>query len=299
MFKRLYMLLVMLFQLAPTITGEDTHQELNYAELLLPKYRKIFYETYDEVPEQYSKIYNVKKSTKAQEYEFGMGAMGAWGEFGSSTTPVAGASPMPTIPYVTVPKGLERIYTHKEFAQGFMIERKFIDDEQYGVLDKMTKDLARAGRYKVESDAAEFFLNGFKGNAAGEEAYQIYDKKALFSAEHPLLNGETCSNLIEGKLSDTTLKEATVLMRKTTDEAGKLVQFLPDTLVVAPENEWLAMELIKSSQKPGTDLNDINALMGRFKIVVWDFLTEPDMWFIMDSKRQETAFYWRDRKSVV
>lgn len=269
------------------IPGEDTHQELNYAELLVPKYRKVFYETYDEVPEQYSKVFNLKTSKKSREYEFGMGAMNAWEEFGSSTKPVSTGN-MPTINYVTVPKGLERVYIHKEFAQGFIVERKFLDDEQYGVIETMTKDLARAGRYKVESDAASFFLNGFD-----DVGQPIYDGKALFAGNHPLVGGGEFGNLIEGDLSDVTLKQATTLMRKTPDEAGKLVQFLPDTLVVPPEKEWLAYELIKSSQKPGTANNDINALMGRFKIVVWDYLTDENMWFIMDSKRHQASFYWR------
>ena len=47
--------------LALAIEGDDVHQELDYAELLEPKLRKIFYETYKEVAEQYSKIYNVLK----------------------------------------------------------------------------------------------------------------------------------------------------------------------------------------------------------------------------------------------
>ena len=293
MIKKLLMFLNAIKQVA--IDGGVTHQELNYAELLLPKYRKVFYETYDEVPEEYSKIFHVKNSRKAREYEFGMGAMGAWQEFGSSTAAVPAGNPMPSINYVTVPKGLERVYVHKEFAQGFMIERKFLDDEQYGVLEKMTKDLARAGRYKVETDAASFFNNAFDniGVDTPPDEATIYDGKPLFAHDHPLLGGGTASNLIEGELSDENLKAATTLMRKTPDEAGKLVQFKPDTLVVPPELEWLAMELVKSAQKPGTNHNDINSLMGRFKIVVWDFLTDDKSWFIMDSKRHQASFYWR------
>lgn len=289
--NKLFAIVYMMFAIA--IEGDDVHQELDYAMLLEPKLRKIFYETYDEVPEQYSKVYNVKKSKKAKETDYGLGAMSPWAEFGSTegtygtggslTVPVAD---MPEVPWETVPPGLERIYTHKEFAKGFQIERKFMDDEQYGVLEKMSKDLARAGRYKVEQDAANLFNTGF--TATG------YDGKALFADDHPLLNGTgTGSNLIAGTLSDTSLKTASTLMRKQVDEAGKLVQMQPDTLIVAPDNEWLAYELVRSAQKPGTDLNDINTMRGKYKIVVWDFLTDPDAWFLMDSKRHEANFFWR------
>ena len=36
--------------------GNKVHQEANFGKLLKPGLRKLFYETFDEVPEQYSKI---------------------------------------------------------------------------------------------------------------------------------------------------------------------------------------------------------------------------------------------------
>ncbi len=303
MIKKIYGLLVGMFNLLVglflmAIEGDDVHQELDYATLLEPKLRKVFYETYDEVPEQYSKIYHVKSSKKSKETDYGLGAMSPWTEFGSiegtygtngsledaQGNPIAN---MPSIPWETVPPGLERVYVHREFAKGFMIERKFMDDEQYGVLEKMSKDLARAGRYKVEQDAASLFNNGFVANG--------YDGKPLFADDHPLLGGGTGSNIVSGALSDTTLKTAATLMRSQVDEAGKLIQLQPDTLIVPPELEWLAYELVRSEYKPGTDLNDINVMKGRYKVIVWDFLTSPTAWFLADSKRHELNFFWRVR----
>jgi phage major head subunit gpT-like protein len=267
------------------ITGGDVHQEGNFGKLLFPKFRKIFYETYDEVPSQFDKVFKTHKSNAAQEFDYGLGAFTPWTKFGTAMTAVPPAVQMPTVHYQTIPAGLERVYTHDEFAEGFMVERKFADDEKYRVIEKMPADLARAGRYKVETDAAGLLNNGFL--ALG------YDNKPLFAADHPLLGGGVCSNLIPAPLSDTALKSATLLARKTVDEAGKLIQIKPDTLIVSPANEFLAMELIKTAQKPGTDLNDINSLMGKFKILVWDFLTDDDAWFLLDSKRHELNFFWR------
>ena len=287
-------MLLMLEELAVTNpTGDSTHQELNFGKLLEPKLRKIFYETYDEVPEQYSKLFKMNTSKKAQETDYGLGAFTPWTKFGSSTSAVTGSTVMPTVHYQTIPAGLERVYKHEEFADGFMVERKYVDDEQYNVIEKMPADLARAGRYKVETDAAAVFNNAF--TTAG------YDGKALIAADHPILNttidvgygAGKASNLITGALSDTTLKQATTLMRKQVDEAGKLIQLMPDTLIVPPDLEWIALELTKSAQKVGTTDNDINSLMGRFKVVVYDFLTDSDCWYIMDSKRHNLNFFWR------
>lgn len=303
---------LMLAELAVSaIDGQDVHQELNFAALLEPKLRKIFYETYDEVEEQYSKVYHVLNSKKAKETDYGLGAMGAWAEFGSSTAAVTGTNDMPEVPYATIPAGLERTYTHKEFAKGFIVERKFIDDEQYNVINKMPADLARAGRYKVETDAATLFNNAFSKDVGGTGLSAIYDGVALIDDAHPLLatgvaapglksdgtalaTGKT-SNKVIGALSDTTLKAALLKMRQQCDEAGKLIQMKADTLVVPPQLEFLALELIKSSQKVGTSDNDINTLQGSLKVVVLDFLTDADAWFVMDSKRHQLNFFWRVR----
>lgn len=276
-------------------TGGTTHQENDFGLLLEPKLRKVFYETYKEVPEQYSKIYNIKTSNKAKETDYGLGAFRPWKKFGNSFTTVGNTEEMPAVEYQKIHPGLERTYIHEEFASGFMVERKFVDDEMYDVIEKLPKDLARAGRYKVEMDAASMFNEALKA----EPTAKIYDGKALFATDHPLIEAEneglaaTCSNLVSGKLSADTLKAAILLGRKQLDEAGKLMVMNFDTLVVPPALEWLAMELTKTTGKPGTDLNDINVLKGSLNIIVWDYLTNDEACFIMDSKNHEANFFWR------
>jgi hypothetical protein len=293
------------------IDGGKTHQEVNFGMLLEPKLRKLFYETYDEVPEAYSKLFHVLNSKKAKETDYGLGAMGAWNEFGSAAysvtvgagggtataeTGITGVNQMPTVEYVTIPAGLERTYVHKEFARGFLVERKFADDEMYNVIEKLPKDLARAGRYKVENDAIAIFNGAFSqdfGGAAGSGKSKIYDGKALCAADHPLLSGGTASNLVTGALADTTLKQAIILGQSQKDEAGKIIQMNFDTLVVPPALQFLAQELLKSPYKTGSNVNDINTLKDEMKIVVNPFLSDTDAWFIMDSKRHQLNFFWR------
>lgn len=275
-------------------TGNTTHQENDFGLLLEPKLRKVFYDTYKEVPEQFSKIYNVKTSKKAKETDYGLGAFRPWKQFGNSSTTYT-TELMPQVEYQKIHPGLERTYVHEEFASGFMVERKFVDDEMYDVIEKLPKDLARAGRYKVEMDAASLFNDALKATPTKK----IYDQKALFSHNHPLVEAShgalvtTGDNLVEGALSADTLKKALLLGRKQVDEAGKLIVMQFDTLVVPPALEWLAMELTKTTGKPGTDLNDINVLKGSLNIVVWDFLTDDTACFIMDSKNHQANFFWR------
>ena len=103
-----------------TISDRDNIE--NFGKLLEPGLRKIFFETYDELPEQYSKIYNVNTSNKAREHDWGMGAFGDW---------TKRESQFDTVAYTTLSPGLDRTYIHEAFTQGFMITREMYDDDQY------------------------------------------------------------------------------------------------------------------------------------------------------------------------
>lgn len=273
----------------PTTT--NTHISTNFGKLLEPGLRKIFFETYKELPEAYSKIYNMNTSKKAKETDYGLGAFGDW---------VERADELDTVAYAKLSAGLERTYTHKAFTKGFIIGRELYDDEQYGQMKKMAKALARAGRAKVEKDAMQPLINGFSKIVETVETHAIYDGKPLFSNDHALLDKSSgvCDNLVTGVLNDANLKIAIQCMQEQVDEAGNLVQFTPDTLIVPPALEFTAKELIESAGKVGTSNNDINTLKGSLKLVVMPYLGavaggSDTAWFLQDSKRHELNFFWR------
>ena len=86
------------YMLAPVDpTGASTHQENDFGLLLEPKLRKVFYDTYKEVPEQFSKIYNVKTSKKAKETDYGVGAFRPWTQFGTKMSTVGDPTLMPQV----------------------------------------------------------------------------------------------------------------------------------------------------------------------------------------------------------
>ena len=177
----------------------NTHISDNFGALLEPGLRKIFFETYDELPEQFSKVLNMNKSTKAKETDWGMGAFGDWTQRATNLSPVS---------YATLSPGLERTYTHNAFTQGFMIERELYDDEQYRQINKFPKAMARSGRAKVEKDAITVLTGAFTND--------IYDAKKLCDNSHPLLDSSSVGdNLVTGALSDANLKIAIQCMRDT------------------------------------------------------------------------------------
>lgn len=263
-------------------TTQNTHISSDFGRLLEPGLRKIFFETYAELPEQFSKIYKVNKSTKAKETDYGLGAFGDWTERQSE---------LDTVAYDTLSPGLERIYTHKAFTKGFMIGRELYDDEKYRQINKFPAAMARAGRQFVEKEAASLVNKGFTTN--------IYDGKKLFATDHPLVNSSnTGCNLATGALNDANLKDAMQMMREQVDEAGNLIQAKATTLVVPPALEHTAKAILHSTQLSGSVLNDVNTVKGALDLVVWDFLGEnvggsDTAWFLMDKNLHELNFFWR------
>ena len=268
----------------PTIT--NTHISSNFGKLLEPGLRKIFFETYKEIPEQFSKIYKVNKSSKAKETDYGLGAFNDW---------VQRESGLDTVAYDTISAGLERTYVHKAFTKGFMIERELYDDEQYRQINKFPAAMARAGRAFVEKEAVKTFHNAFDGTG-----HAIYDGKALLAHDHPLTDNSSKKgdNLITGALNDANLKIGLQCMRETLDEAGNLISSTAKKLVVPPALEYTAKELVNSAQKAGTDLNDINTVKGALEVVVYDYLGaamggSDTAWFLIDPTYCELNFFWR------
>jgi phage major head subunit gpT-like protein len=279
-------------------TNADRDNEVNFGKLLEPGLRKIFFETYDELPEQYTRIYNVQSSSKAREHDWGMGAFGDW---------TKRASQFDEVDYKTLSPGLDRTYVHEAFTQGFQVTREMADDDQYRQINKMPQAMARSGRAKIEKDAMTLLVNGFKGDGAdatNDVPFRIYDGKALFSTAHPLLDagGKTFSNRLTGALNDENLKKALMIMREVPDEAGNPAQFKATKLIIPPALEDTAIRLLKSTQITGGNLNDTNQYLNGqgIEIVTMDFLSaaaggSDTHWFLQDGSRHEMNFFWRVR----
>lgn len=250
----------------------------NFQALLEPKFRKIFFDTYDELPEQFSDVYKVQGSKKAKEYDYHVTGTGEWEE----------KQPGGPISEEEIDHGQEVTYVHKAYAKMITIERELIDDELYGIMDKLPKKLARGGRATVEKTAAAILNNAFTVNG--------YDGKPLFANDHPLLHSsDVLDNLMTGSvLNDTNLKLGMTQMRTgMLTQEGLKAQASAKRLVIPADLEFTALVLLQSAGQAGTPNNDTNVLRGKLKPVVLDYLTNPKAWFLQDPTLSELNFFWR------
>lgn len=275
-------------------------QQGNYGRLLEPGLRKIFMETYAEKPEQFSQVFNVMTSDKAIETDYRIAGFGLFDPKES----------MGSVKYQEASGTQTLQYVHQEFASGYMVERKLIDDEQYNTINKMSAALARAARATVETEAAKVFNNAFTTNG--------FDNTPLISGSHKRADGNaflsTNGNRLataygaaqaDGALSDRNLKAALVQARAQTDDKGILIQCQPSVLIVPPALAYTAQTIVGGTNlsvlgtgllSGGTaDSNTAKNTLPPMRVIVLDYLASSTAWFILDPKIHQLNFFWRKK----
>jgi hypothetical protein len=98
-------------------------------------------------------------------------------------------------------------------------------------------------------------------NRAFNSSYLGGDGICLSSASHPVI-GSTFSNILatSAALSQTSLEQMLIQIRKAVDNNGKKIRLQGRKLVVSPDNVFQAEVLLKSVLRTGTNNNDINPI---------------------------------------
>ncbi len=253
-----------------------------WAELLEPGLRSIFQVQRDALAARsvIPVLFNVATSDKAEEHDLGMGGFSDWTEYEGA------------IQYDDNEQLYKTTYTHKEYVQGFKVERKLVDDDQYNVINKRPVGLALSAMRTREKHAASVFNNAFSSSYTGGDAV------ALCSDSHPYSpnNASTQDNSGTTAFSHAAVVATRQLMREYKDDRGQLVSVNPDTILVPPELEDEAYEVVQSVNKSGEASNTINYVKSIVSnVVVWDYLTDANNWFVIDSALAKLYLNWLDR----
>lgn len=257
----------------------------NWAELLEPGLRNIFTTTFGDLAaaSRVPMLFNIVPSSKAQEHDLGFGTFGNWAEYKGA------------IEYDSADQGYKTTYTHAEFARGFTVERKLVDDDQYNIINKMPRMLATGAYRKREIDAASVFNNAFSSSYTGG------DGVSLCNDSHPLspVNSDVVDNAGTTALSYSAVIATRKLMRSYVDDRKQLIPINPNLIIVPPELEDTAIEIVKTVGEPGTADNSVNVTREfGLNYVVWDYLTDANNWFLVDSGLMKQFLNWFDRTPI-
>jgi len=179
--------------------------------------------------------------------------------------------------------------THTSFGLGFQVTREMWDDDQYGIMVRVSRDFAAGIRQTIEVNAIGNFTNAFSGGATTIDGAQV-------CGTHNLLGGGTYSNQVATNVafSTTGLQEATIIFEKMINERGLLKRMVPAKVFLPVDLQFKCGEILHSHYKPYTGNNEINVMQGRFEPVINHYFTSTVNWFLLAQTRETwTRFYWR------
>ncbi len=242
----------------------------SHPKTLWPGVKKFFGKTYDEKPLVCSMVFDEVSSEKAyEEYVEETG-------FGLAPQKTEGAS----ISYDTDAQGYTYRLTNTTYGLGAKITQEAIEDNQYeSVAQKKAAKLARSMRHTKENVGANILNRAFNSSYTGG------DGKELIATDHPGLSGDQSNELaVAADLSEASLEDLLTLIRGLTDSRGLKIGAAGVKLIVPPALEFTATRILSSTNQSGTANNDINAMktLGMLPggVVIWDYLTDTDAFFI-------------------
>lgn len=178
----------------------------------------------------------------------------------------------------------------KEFALGFIISRRTVEDDQYGKANQSSKWLAHAGRMTYEYRAAAFLDDAFTGTT-----FKGIDGLQLCHSAHTLIGmdatGVTVANTpaTQVGLSITGVTACMDLYQLMKDENGDPIKMWPDKLIIGNNAGDVnrAWQIFNSAKEPFTANNQDNAIkhrMGALVPEVSHFKTSTKSYFFIDSR---------------
>ena len=256
-----------------------------WAQLLEPGLRSIFHLQTDALAATsvIPVLFNVIPSTKANEHFLGAGGFNDWEEYKGA------------IEYDNNDQLYKTTLTHKTYVKGFKVEAELVEDEQYNEINTRPKGLALSAFRTREKHAASIFNNAFSASYVGGDSIR------LCNASHPLspTNATVHSNAGSSALTYDSLVATRRLMREYVDDRGELVAMNPDVLMVPAELEETANSIVKTMNKVDVaDYHD-NFVQSKInRVVVWDYLTDAESWFLIDSNLAKMYLLWIDRTDL-
>lgn len=121
-----------------------------------------------------------------------------------------------------------------------------------------------------------------------------YDSKAFFATDHDV-GGLPFSNLGNKKLTRESLLAYRAEMRGITTDTGKPLRIKPTLLVVPPELEQTAIDILNKDLLANGESNTTKGLM---EYLVADWLTDANAWYLLDVSRPLKPIILQKNKEI-
>lgn len=259
-----------------------------FDKFIAPGLYAAYRDEYESLPAMYPDVLNVETTSRAYEDIAVTSGLG--------TTPLK-----PELQNVAMDQPLQvgsvrMVVT--TYGLGYELGKEVMDDDLYGVVGQpASRLLAQSGR-DTEERMAWALLNG------AFTTTKAYDGVSIVNTAHPLKGGGTYANrpAVDEELSFSALQASLERHQLMLNERGLKIRQTPVQLIVPTQLQWLADEILNSSQKPFTSDNTTNVMAGgKIGITPYTtpYLTSTTAWFTIVAKgKHRLMFFWREKPNM-
>lgn len=186
------------------------------------------------------------------------------------------------------------IVVNKTFEETLAVPKEKIEDDQHGVYAPLAAALGQqAAKWPDQLVAAAIRANGL-----------TFDGKAMFANDHPTYAPagatQTYDNLLALALNAANFGTARASMMTTIGADGEPLQVMPDLLVVPPQLEGVAREILNNQFIPnsaGTATTE-NVWRGAAKLlVIPELMADATTWYLFDTRNVIKPFMFQLRQA--
>ena len=176
------------------------------------------------------------------------------------------------------------------FALATTIDHEALEWDLYGVFSGLPQELAKSAVDRYNVLGYSVYNNSFSAPSAD---YEIYSGENMISATHARLDGGTWSNSLTGNpsIAYLALQDVIINLSRLVNERGRFVVLEAKHIICAPEQAWVAREVIQSPFR-----NDVaaattkNLLRDGMSVHTSPYLTAVQSWWALSDKKDLGAF---------
>lgn len=175
------------------------------------------------------------------------------------------------------------------------ITEEAIEDDQTGQIMLAIREMANEARRYPGQLAIETLIAG--------TAAKCYDGQYFFDTDHSEGSSGTQSNDLTNELTSDTLGAVRTAMLRFKDDKGRPMKIKGDTLIVPPELEKTALELVGAPEiaryvASGTDgMPTINIHRGLYTVIADPGITDADSWYFACCNRPTKPLIYQTRRA--
>lgn len=174
---------------------------------------------------------------------------------------------------------------NKDFEATVSVSKNDIEDDRIGLYSPSVQMLAQSAAQHPDDLVFSLLHGGFSN--------KCYDGKEFFSDAHKV-GKKTVSNKGTAKLSTASYEAARAAIMSLTDDEGRPLKIIPDTLVVPPALEKTAREILIADQINGT--TNINKGTAE-PLMLPDLAGNDTEWYLLCTSMPVKPFIYQERKA--